>query len=781
MDVYEKAKRRIFEYAFGNSYSSIYDIISHRNSCRDLEFELRLADHESHCSIDSWNIYDDYLISYTPFMNDVIVTYKNPSFDIRGKIYREYRAGNVFQEKSLISKFKGENELNTVPLVAKLSFERYLPTHNFDIRSCPDSYARTYRQSFRIQCGDLSESMQRYLSNWSVDKTIRQISKRADDFKIQNEIKLNIDEPSVYDILDIEFEYDAEYDDFEMSLIALIEFLYLTHPTLNSYYRSVSYEYQLYSILCRDQLESLVIAPEIKHSDSKFRFHAKDGSRLMVMVYINDKNYFLFDKSTIDFGAFSDIGDFNFNVYQIIYSGLYIALDAYFINKNDIRELPYEERYQLMKKTTENSSIIRVEDYNSQISKNEMTIYMHDNYKLIKLVPVTFHIDLALKPHRDGLSYTLYTKDNIPLVSPLLAHLRYTPTRLDVGLSFNRNMRFNCVRVPGAIELVPIKNTNNVDTLNDACSIILEAFATSSEVADKKAEEKAILYLFQAIIERYNVQKYKNVYMYMPHEDNFDKCLKLISDYISYDKLIIKTTTRSVIDNLISYYSNEFITPIKRDTRIVKSSNLRIYMLNEERELYSIPEVFRTDMNLILTNFIDFKDFNSLMKVFETLKENVTENGIVVINYINKHNDLFEFINGSNVIDLTKETNIRSAINSLIKTKSNSIIKYNKHLTTKGLELIHQHGSILYYRIKNRESNELESEAYKTTSKLIQDEDLVLQTMKLLSSKCGFSLKTYYPLEDDELASMIAYNKSINDEFKTDIDYSNYVSLELTF
>ena len=59
MDVYEKAKRRIFEYAFGNSYSSIYDIISHRKSCRDLEFELRLADHESHCSIDSWNIYSN--------------------------------------------------------------------------------------------------------------------------------------------------------------------------------------------------------------------------------------------------------------------------------------------------------------------------------------------------------------------------------------------------------------------------------------------------------------------------------------------------------------------------------------------------------------------------------------------------------------------------------------------------------------------------------------------------------------------------------------------------
>lgn len=775
MDVRDNVKRRIFEYAFGNSYSEIYDVIAHRRSCSSLEFELRLADSSDHCSIDGWNIYDDYLIPYTSFTNDVIITYKNPSFDIKGKIYREYKAGNVFQEKSLISKFRTGN-IEGIPLIAKISQERYLPLRDYDIRHNPSSFARTYRQSFRIECNDLSERTAKYLSNWSVDKTIRQISARADDYKIKHEIPLDINAPSVYDILDIEFEYDGDYEDFELSLISLIEFLYLVHPTMSIHYRSVSFEYQLYSILCKDQLESLLISPEIKHSDSSYRFDIEDGSRLYLMIYVDDDNYLLFDKNIIDFGAFKDFDIYKYSVLQVAYNsnGKYVAIDIYYLDSTSILSSSYMYRYERMKERLSDSKIIQIQEFATSKNENMMRVYMHDNYKLIRLVPVCFHLDLALKPYRDGISYLLYTKDEQPLVSPLLAHQRYLPSKYD-GLSTNENIRFKCVKQPGAIELLPMKNTKNIDTLSDAESIILEAFSRANEIILKNEEiDKASLYLFQIVIEHYNTLKYKNVLLWSPTQDTIAQALHLISCYISYDKLIVKTTTRSVIENLNNYYMNEFIAPIKRETRIVKSSNRRIYTLNEERELYNIPEVFHADMNLIITSFNDYKSLNELMTVFNKLKENVTENGIVVFNYINNDCNAYEFAYNTKIIDLTQCANTRVTISNLVKAGDRCLLKHSKRLTTKGLTLLTRldDGSLIYgLKIENE------------NIPISNTDDVVLSTIKTLSSKYGFNIHVRYPIEDEELSHLIAYNKIINDEFsKNDkIDYSKYVSVEMIF
>lgn len=792
MDVWDNVKRRIFEYAFGNSYSEIYDIIAHRKNCSSLEFELRLADYNEHCSIDNWNIYDDYLIPYTSFTNDVIITYQNPSFDIKGKIYREYKAGNVFQEKSLISKFKTEN-IDGIPLISKISYERYLPMKDYDIRRNPTSFARTYRQSFRIECSDLSERTAKYLLNWSVDKTIRQISARADDYKIKHEIPLDINAPSVYDILDIEFEYDGDYEDFELSLIALIEFLYLVHPTMSSNYRSVSFEYQLYSILCRDQLESLLIAPEIKHSDSPYCFDIDDGSRLYLMLYINDDNYLLFDKNIIDFGAFQNFDIYRYSVLQVTYvtgrsRSHYVAIDAYYIDNQPIYTSKYMTRYNKLKEKLTDSKIIKVYDFSTSKNENMMKVYMHDNYKLIRLVPVVFHIDLALKPHRDGISYMLYTKDDQPLVSPLLAHQRYLPSKYD-GLSTNDNIRFKCVKMPGSIELIPMKNTKNIDSLSDAESIILEAFSRANDIILKnEAVNKSLLYLFQIVIEHYNTLKYKNVLLWSPMQETIAQALHLISCYISYDKLIIKTTTRSVIENLNNYYSNEFIPPIKRETRIVKSSNRRIYTLNEEKELYNIPEVFHGDMNLILTSFYEYKSLAELLNEFIKIKNNVTENGIVVLNYINNNRNAFEFVYDAKLVELTKDI----TISKLTKADERCLIKRDKKLTTKGVTLItHSDDGSLIYGLKIDEYRAIADDVIlckieDSIREMISQSftgDIVLAVIKALSSAYGFNVRVNYPIEDEELSHLIAYNKIINDEFSKNesINYSNYVSVEMIF
>ena len=103
-NIWTTVKDRILEGVFGNEYEKIYDLVNNYGGDK-IEFELRLADTDSHCGVEFWNIYNQYLTPYTDLRDDVILSCANESFDVHGKVYRYYKYGGVMQEKTLISKF----------------------------------------------------------------------------------------------------------------------------------------------------------------------------------------------------------------------------------------------------------------------------------------------------------------------------------------------------------------------------------------------------------------------------------------------------------------------------------------------------------------------------------------------------------------------------------------------------------------------------------------------------------------------------------------------------
>lgn len=837
MDLWKQGIRRIFDKVFGNCIDYVCDIINTDISTDtgNIEFEIRLADVKNHCGVDNWNIYNKHLKITSDFIDDVIITYQNPNFKLNNSIIREYFNGNIKQEKDLILKF-GSNMIskNTIPLISKLSVERYIPSIG-DINKNPTSYAKTYRQSYQIDCKKLSKRSQQYISNWRVDKTIRTFYSKFP--KIINEV-VDINNPEAFDILDIEFEYVGNFRDLELSLISLIEFLYLAHPIYKHQYKEFSLDYQIYSILSRDRLNSFIIKPEIRGSNNhNYEFLIPENSKLYLMIYESDENYIYLDNSEIYLENFKDFNLYNFSVLLGVklndesrmikknwMNKSFLIIDIYIHNRDIISKSKYTQRFRYLENIAHKSNILVIPP--SKNLNNSTNIYLYDDITDIRISPNSFYLNLLTDKCFDG-TYILNTKDRILLNYPLLQSNLYVPSSLtkfgkDVlsGKFFidKSVVKFKCEMCNNYLNLIPItKTTEPIHSLQEASNILLEAYSKFNSIPSWiENEMKLVDLFFQLITERINMMEFSNVLVFDPFGEINPFASKMINNFITCDKIILKTQSKNIIENLYNYYSSQFIPPIITNlTRHSKNINKQFYALNEKCNIFDIPDIFRNDMKLIISPFRRFNKLSEFTQLFDKVNENINENGIFLFNYINteinlinflydidkcfKHNELNDvdlklFDEQVILIDLTDKSltaaEIKKYLISSCKARANAnntfILSKSKFTTVSFLELVDVYDKNYLYKYKKTFKN-IDNPLHnyiisviKNKSTEIIGNDLILFIIKNISKYFEFEINVYYPYENKEIMEKLAFDEKFSQYLK-DKDISNYVNIEIKF
>lgn len=823
MNVWNNARERCFDRVFGNGYNFIYDLIKNYYD-NDIEFEIRIADCFDHCGSDYWNAYNSYLEPTTDLSYDIILTYENPNLIINKTKFREYKYGNVIQAKSVISKFsnykkpkKGEQpSLNNeiIPLVAKICRERYIPT----IRALkPTSYAKTYRQSFKIECSIVSSRTKTYLKNWSVDKTVRIITDNLNDERFNKSEVRDVHNPIFYDMLDLEFEYIGESNDLESSILALFEFIYLAHPNKNIFYQSVSFEYQIYNIMCQDKLKQFMVNPTVaQHNDAVKKYYIPNNSKPVTIIYDDDTNYITIGDK-IDFSTFTDFGIYKFNIIKAFVSDNIYAIDIYIHENENITTEKYENRLKILKKFNTNVWQLPSEEINYDYD----CIYIMNDITKTSIMPKVVEMSLKVKKHTDGISYILYTKDDVMLSSPLMKNKLYQPEERNEFEKAIKNEKifingetlcFQCIENEFDIDLVPIRKSNDIVTLQEASLLILEAFAQSKCIAieNEKTFTSTDL-LLQAIIEKYNKNRMRNIYVLEDKYNVEDKLMRLVSNFIKYDNLVFKSSSKNIINNLVSFYTDSFITPIYREkTRMIVGSEKHISILNENGNISDLPGLFKRDMDFTITSFMKFNTLTSFIKCFENIQANTCIDGIILLNYININVNLYDFINDvsrvlteaeitkieetgsiarynhtSISIDIDDVKEIKKFLRIILSKRPRNyltIIRTNKKINSKDLEFVG-------YDIKNvykfgeisTPSSVLRNYLLKNIQSNIDDikDDIILFMMKVICSYFSYGMNVFYPIEINEVCEKIIYNRKICNLFGDIDEYKKYVSIQI--
>ena len=826
MEVWNEARERCFDRVLGNGYNFILDVLNNYYG-NDIEFEIRIADSNTHCSENYWNVYNQYLVEDTALRYDIIMTYENPNLRIYDTRFREYKFGNIKQEKTLISRFSTVKEIvdpltdqktteaindEVIPLVAKVSRERYIPT----IRSQkPVSYAKTYRQTFKIDCDVVSARTRQFLKNWNVDKTIRIIANTEDDIRFVKTNITDINKPIFYDILDLEFEYDEAADpkELEESLLALIEFIYIAHPQKRKYFQSVSFEYQLYNIRTKDKMKLFIQQPDIKQrSDAIVKYALPPASKCRTLIYENDDNYIAIDEN-IDFSHFQKFDTCYINIIKMF--GEY-AVDIYVSENENICHLPYAERLKILESI--GSKIWSIPPiWDDEEDKD--CLYMMDDFRKMSIMPNVIEICLKIKQHTDGSSYLLYTRDDVALSSPLLNKL-YIPgerNAFDKDIS-NREIfvngeivRFQCICNEDIIDLVPIckESKDKITTLQEATYRILEAYAKKNDVViDDDTTFKPADIFIQSVIERYNKTSVHNLYVSGERSVNEYKILRLVSDFIKFDNLVYRANDKNIVNNLAFYYSDTFIPTIYQDSRLVLGYEKHISVIGNNAEINDIPGLFKKDMDFIITSFNTFQTLTSFVNAFENLQHNTCTDGTIVFNYIAKCIDIFNFIydvskdltateitkieETSNVsryshrnitIDIDQCKDIKKTLKLLFSKRPKdrvTLIRSRKHINSKELTLIGEDEDKHVYRHGVcTHGNVLRRYLLKNILKDMPDNDIILYMLKLISTYFSYTLNIFYPFETDEVADGIAYNKKTTKLFGELSEYKNYTSAQI--
>lgn len=833
-NIWNIVKDRILDYVFGNDYAKIYDLAT--NAVDDkIEFELRIANTiDQHCDVESWNVYDKYLEAYTDLRDDVIVTCANPSFNTYYKRYRLYKNGGVLQEKTLISRFNSSGDID-MTLVAKISREVNIPIAEAKslIRN-PSSFARTYRTCYNIVYDKLSKRASKYLSNWSVDKTIRLISTNENENKIVHTMITDISHPVTYDVLDIEFEYIGEHKELEQSLLALIEFVYMAKAkTCN--YKDISFEYQIYNQLSGSKLNSFMIKPEIRYYPNVRRTYTVGTGAFKLLIYIEDNNYIVLGDEEIDLRNFDDFGIYDYSVMLVMENedSTLTILDIYIYHKESVYGLVFSDRRSKLEEAASNSSLLHLPADEDEGEENGSTISFYDDYKLCTFHPSVFRLNLITKLNNDGASYCLYTQYNVILLSPLLACATgengaiYIPknrnefeTRIQNKEVFidNECVCFECRGSNGAIDLIPVSlATSALDDLRTAEYTILEAYARE-EMIDTQTEYKCdtLSLMFQYTVEGMYGLSFNNVLLYAPTGGLDFNALKAISNFISYNKFIIKGTANDIVSNLGQYYSTNYISPITK-AKLVCNSNSKLYTLNEEQNLFQIASVFNNDIDLIITGFRVFNKLTDLISLFVVLNRNITRDAIVIFNYINDHVNIFKFLydidkemgidiikriegglnpsrigGGNYLVDLNGVNDQKRFIENMKKRTTLTLFKSCQKLGNKNIEYVGESEGQYYYRLNDLQRLDKEHASLRNfvvstlksqEDKISEMNDLTLFVTRTIGAYFEFNSVVSYPINAPEIEKLIAFQTQMFEQFKaqTRYPYRDYVSCKLTF
>lgn len=813
-----KAKEKIISFVFGNNYRNVYEIISNPLKTGSFEFELRIADEESHCSLEYWNIYNEYFKKKFSLKSDIIATYFNRNIPVKNKIVREYLYGDVAEEKSLILKFESvsANE-NVIPLVSKLSYEKRIPNSSlYEARSMKSSFAKTYRQSYEISCDLLSQRTQHYLQNWRVDKTVRIIADSLSDVRLTNSNETDIDSPNDFDILDLELEFIGEYEHFENSLIALIEFLYKAHPNYKSKFHYVSLDFQYYSLLVNENIKDFFISPKVKQINNfaeEFSIHKKSKRKLL--IYNDDQNYIEIDNYDINLSNFKD---YDLNKCSIIlafkYENIYYVVDIYYYEIKQIHNDKYSERFKYLEDLCSKSDILKIpkHDNTSTSTSNDKCILVStfDNYKDITIIPDKFYVNLNIKLCPDERSFVLYTDGGIILTSPLLRNKFYIPTgrnELEKEIMLrkiyinNVNIKFKCKLINNYIELIPKKVTDKINTLQEAVFIILEAYSHSFEIDVLKNNEMNEIEedLFQIIIERENENAYKNVLIYAPYGNFVQNAIKIANSFITYNSLILQSDVHNIITNLNRYHEPDFVMPILK-SRINRVDAKEIYALNNLQNIYQIPEVYNNNMNLIITSFYKFDKLKEFVNVFKVIQKNICEGGEVLFNFINSETDVFRFIYNIDKCCEMNNENVNSDFNVEIETDNGrklreylkirpknkiTLIKSTSRLGNRNItKIATNNGTYIYMYGEDENKTSLESQLAAIIMTDIKfyvekNNEIITYLLNELSKKLNLKYSTNHPIHTTELQNRLMLNSKLFEKF--DEKYNNYVSARLIF
>ena len=201
------------------------------NVASDYEFEIRLAESTNfpHVTKEMWTSFFEHMTNeLTPiaYSDDLVYTYlvSIPLVNIR---FRRSQNSQIFERKMLINEVKARPNGSTTPMVIKLSKESTMsPTTELTHYT---SVQRRQRISYKFNSP--------HLSGWRVDATVRLFAHNIKSNKLTIELDHNnLNNPTIFDLLDIEFEYIGEFNNLSYSFFRLIQLIYTPFESFNILY-----------------------------------------------------------------------------------------------------------------------------------------------------------------------------------------------------------------------------------------------------------------------------------------------------------------------------------------------------------------------------------------------------------------------------------------------------------------------------------------------------------------------------------------------------------------
>lgn len=780
---------------------------------------------KAHVDINDWNAFDQDLQPVSGQIDDLITYYENPNFHIEDTSFKKYEIGAVIVEKTSIQEMTLKNL--RLPFRINVSNERSInSTHDM----VPTSYVYTWRKKYlinpNIYC--LSPFARKYIRDWNVTKIVRKIIPKK-----ELRISMDIDKPTQFDMLDIEFEYMGE--DVSNGFLSLFEFLFIRHcdecdrkpnrliyrESLNlsliPMFTEISSDFLLFNSLSNNFLPELIKPPEIINISVKAvrKIQIPENAKRYILIYLSDDNYIKIS-SIIDFSHYKGPSTMKFsvlNVYEVS-TGVYLISDIYVYDKEVIVGLPYCERIEHIKDLMDVSEMF-VDIYESPNMDFIQTIYHLDQVKYY-FKPSNYYIDLKLNLLENETSMIFFTQNNTLLNSPLLLSPIYTPkTRNELEKDISKDihkydekcLKFQVLFHEGEVsaELIPVEEVAKPMNAYECLSYMLSAYMNNYNIDSDNIENFSDSdMLLQTIIEKLNLREFRNINLLSEDEHDISRsnyALKVLLMYTSAREVILSGSHKFLISNLLNYYSSAYIEPIRNSTVVIKNGNVLIHALNNSQSIQQIPKFFMNDMDLIITTFIEFKKLSQFINVMRHIQTNIRPSGITILNYFNKIMSIeekFMFLFNLEKVVYTTEDLAKHAHKNLLlikdklnrtdieliqkRVKLNTLIMTNTKINNSKLGEVGQKlDSYSHSYLISHEKDMMEQEMFKILyDEIWNDDDPIRTCIQYIASSNEFKITTYHPYEDEVLMDLVAYNARLFKRFNIqDVNYSNFISIQI--
>lgn len=116
------------------------------------------------------------------------------------------------------------------------------------------------------------------MSDWIVQKNVIMFASSQSDPKLTSDLRItNVTEPTLYDMLDVTFKYVGDFENIDVNIYNLFEYIYREHTTF-------SVQYNLISTILNRRLNSLLSSTAVVAKNELYSLHIND----IVMSYHYD-------------------------------------------------------------------------------------------------------------------------------------------------------------------------------------------------------------------------------------------------------------------------------------------------------------------------------------------------------------------------------------------------------------------------------------------------------------------------------------------------------------